>query len=122
MVSRWRQISMSFTAEFGLGIDHSKCLDWTPWGNALGANSSGATYTIGYVFYVVFSVMISLSLTFRALLTISRFSLLRVLASWCETMPFMLDTVESPRSKRSSVGLSSDISWGHGRLPLNHWA
>ncbi|KAJ6150494.1 hypothetical protein N7471_001693 [Penicillium samsonianum] len=36
--------------------DHSKCLDWTPWGNALGANSSGGTYTIGYIFYVVFSV------------------------------------------------------------------
>ncbi|KAJ5933186.1 hypothetical protein N7516_007675 [Penicillium verrucosum] len=36
--------------------DHSKCLDWTPWGNALGANSSGGTYAIGYIFYVVFSV------------------------------------------------------------------
>ncbi|OQE16355.1 hypothetical protein PENFLA_c028G07780 [Penicillium flavigenum] len=36
--------------------DYSKCLDWTPWGNALGANSSGGTYTVGYIFYVVFSV------------------------------------------------------------------
>lgn len=72
---------MILTAEFGSAIDHSKCLDWTPWGNALGANSSGGTYAIGYIFYVVFSVMISLALTIRALLTISRFSLLHVLAS-----------------------------------------
>lgn len=122
MVSRCCQVSTSIPAEFGFGIDYSKCLDWTPWGNALGANSSGGTYTIGYIFYVVFSVSISLSLTIKALLTISRFSLLHVLASWCEIMPFMLDTVESPRSKRSSVVLLSDISWGHGRLPLNHWA
>ncbi|KAJ5554808.1 hypothetical protein N7461_003278 [Penicillium sp. DV-2018c] len=36
--------------------DHSQCLDWTPWGKALGSSSSGGTYTIGYIFYVVFSV------------------------------------------------------------------
>ncbi|CAG8061878.1 unnamed protein product [Penicillium olsonii] len=36
--------------------DYSKCLDWTPWGNALGASSKGGTYTVGYIFYVVFSV------------------------------------------------------------------
>lgn len=65
--------------------------------------------------------MISMSPTFKALLTISRFSLLHVLASWCEIMLFMLDTVVFPRSKQSLVELSSDISWGHGRLPLNRW-
>lgn len=70
MVSRWRQISTSLTTESGFGIDQSKCLDWTPWGNALGAKSSGGAYTVGYVFYVSFSVMMSLSLTFRALLTV----------------------------------------------------
>ncbi|KAJ5375748.1 Cystathionine beta-synthase core [Penicillium concentricum] len=36
--------------------DHSKCLDWTPWGNALKANSGAGTYAVGYIFYVVFSV------------------------------------------------------------------
>src|SRR3954471_23191919 len=37
-------------------IDHYKCLDWTSWGNALGTTSNGGTYTVGYLFYVVFSV------------------------------------------------------------------
>lgn len=37
-------------------LDYSQCLDWTPWGQALGAKSHGGQYTIEYIFYVIFSV------------------------------------------------------------------
>ncbi|KAJ5112650.1 hypothetical protein N7532_000695 [Penicillium argentinense] len=37
--------------------DQSKCLDWTPWGNALGASSAGGKYTVEYLFFIVFSVL-----------------------------------------------------------------
>jgi hypothetical protein len=48
-----------------------------------------------------------------------RSSLLHVLAFWSENMPSMLDTVESPKSKQSLVGLLLDILWDHGHLPSN---
>jgi chloride channel 3/4/5 len=37
--------------------DYSKCLDWTPWGIALGSSSKGGQYAIEYIFYIVFSVL-----------------------------------------------------------------
>ncbi|KAJ5645989.1 hypothetical protein N7490_002361 [Penicillium lividum] len=37
--------------------DHTKCMDWTPWGSALGSSSVGGRYTIEYIFYIVFSVV-----------------------------------------------------------------
>ncbi|KAJ5666718.1 CTD kinase subunit gamma Ctk3 C-terminal [Penicillium macrosclerotiorum] len=40
--------------------DYSKCMDWTPWGNALGASSTGGRYTIEYIFYIIFSVVFAL--------------------------------------------------------------
>ncbi|KAJ5172824.1 hypothetical protein N7492_005417 [Penicillium capsulatum] len=41
--------------------DYSKCIDWTPWGNALGATSTGGQYTLQYISYVIFSVMCALA-------------------------------------------------------------
>ncbi|PTU19471.1 hypothetical protein P175DRAFT_0517738 [Aspergillus ochraceoroseus IBT 24754] len=37
--------------------DPSHCLDWTPWGKALGANSSGGVFAVEYIFYILFSVL-----------------------------------------------------------------
>ncbi|KAJ5925091.1 hypothetical protein N7454_007730 [Penicillium verhagenii] len=37
--------------------DQTKCVDWTPWGSALGASSIGGKYTIEYTFFIVFSVV-----------------------------------------------------------------
>lgn len=101
-------------------IDYSKCLDWTPWGNALGASSTGGRYTIEYIFYIVFSVRGSILLQrLSGLLILCRFSLLCVPVFWFGNMPFTPDTVVFLRSKRSLEGQSSAISWGHGRLPSN---
>ncbi|KAJ5463951.1 CTD kinase subunit gamma Ctk3C-terminal [Penicillium sp. IBT 31633x] len=49
--------------------DYSKCLDWTPWGNALGTNSKAGTYTVEFIFYVAFSVTISRVFDIEPLLT-----------------------------------------------------
>ncbi|KAJ6090464.1 hypothetical protein N7486_009279 [Penicillium sp. IBT 16267x] len=37
--------------------DQTKCMDWTPWGSALGSSSVGGKYTIEYIFFIVFSVV-----------------------------------------------------------------
>ncbi|KAI9369087.1 chloride channel [Aspergillus egyptiacus] len=37
--------------------DPSNCLDWTPWGKAVGATSSGGAYVVEYVFYTIYSVL-----------------------------------------------------------------
>ncbi|GAB1204872.1 hypothetical protein APSETT445_003536 [Aspergillus pseudonomiae] len=37
--------------------DISNCLDWTPWGKALGVTSSGGVFTVEYLFYVLYSTM-----------------------------------------------------------------
>lgn len=39
------------------GLDISNCLDWTPWGKALGVASSGGVFTVEYLFYVLYSVI-----------------------------------------------------------------
>ncbi|KAL2850588.1 chloride channel [Aspergillus pseudoustus] len=36
--------------------DPSNCLDWTPWGKAVGATSSSGSYTVEYTFYILYSV------------------------------------------------------------------
>lgn len=40
--------------------DFSQCQDWTPWPLALGIGSVGGQYVISYIYFVVFSVCISL--------------------------------------------------------------
>ncbi|KAL3469612.1 chloride channel [Aspergillus californicus] len=37
--------------------DPSNCLDWTPWGKAVGATSSGGAYAVEYIFYTLYSVL-----------------------------------------------------------------
>ncbi|KAL5340729.1 chloride channel [Aspergillus crustosus] len=36
--------------------DPSNCMDWTPWGKAVGANSSGGAFAVEYIFYTLYSV------------------------------------------------------------------
>ncbi|OQE31911.1 hypothetical protein PENSTE_c001G03789 [Penicillium steckii] len=51
--------------------DYSKCLDWTPWGTALGASSKGGKYTVEYIFYILFSVFFA----FCACILVRRFAI-----------------------------------------------
>ncbi|KAJ5974504.1 hypothetical protein N7481_011714 [Penicillium waksmanii] len=51
--------------------DYSKCLDWTPWGTALGASSKGGQYTVEYIFYILFSVVFA----FCACILVRRFAI-----------------------------------------------
>ncbi|KAE8148454.1 chloride channel [Aspergillus avenaceus] len=44
--------------------DISECLDWTPWGKALGVSSSGGTFTVEYIFYVLYSVFFAVCACF----------------------------------------------------------
>ncbi|KAE8161219.1 chloride channel [Aspergillus tamarii] len=43
--------------------DISNCLDWTPWGKALGLTSSGGVFTVEYLFYVLYSVLFAICAT-----------------------------------------------------------
>ncbi|KNG81410.1 voltage-gated chloride channel [Aspergillus nomiae NRRL 13137] len=43
--------------------DISNCLDWTPWGKALGVTSSGGVFTVEYLFYVLYSVLFAICAT-----------------------------------------------------------
>ncbi|KAF5859868.1 hypothetical protein ETB97_002359 [Aspergillus alliaceus] len=43
--------------------DISHCLDWTPWGKALGITSTGGIFTIEYMFYVIYSVLFAVCAT-----------------------------------------------------------
>ncbi|KAF7620546.1 putative voltage-gated chloride channel [Aspergillus flavus] len=43
--------------------DISNCLDWTPWGKALGVASSGGVFTVEYLFYVLYSVLFAVCAT-----------------------------------------------------------
>ncbi|KAL4867699.1 hypothetical protein BDV12DRAFT_170926 [Aspergillus spectabilis] len=36
--------------------DPSHCMDWTPWGKAVGANTSGGAFAVEYIFYILYSV------------------------------------------------------------------
>ncbi|KAL4943516.1 hypothetical protein BDV06DRAFT_189767 [Aspergillus oleicola] len=36
--------------------DLSDCMDWTPWGKAVGARSSGGAFTVEYILYTLYSV------------------------------------------------------------------
>ncbi|KAJ6108691.1 hypothetical protein N7523_010014 [Penicillium sp. IBT 18751x] len=51
--------------------DYSKCLDWTPWGIALGSSSKGGQYTIEYFVYISFSVLFAVC----ACLLVRRFAI-----------------------------------------------
>ncbi|KAL4801477.1 chloride channel [Aspergillus unguis] len=40
--------------------DPSNCMDWTPWGKAFGASSSGGVFTVEYIFYTLYSVFFAI--------------------------------------------------------------
>ncbi|KAL2872723.1 chloride channel protein [Aspergillus lucknowensis] len=40
--------------------DPSNCLDWTPWGKAVGATSPGGAYVVQYIFYTIYSVFFAI--------------------------------------------------------------
>ncbi|KAJ5081945.1 CTD kinase subunit gamma Ctk3 C-terminal [Penicillium alfredii] len=44
--------------------DFSTCLDWTPWWEAFGVTSTGVGYTVGYFFYILFSVVFAICACF----------------------------------------------------------
>lgn len=52
----WRYVMSLQTNKVLWAIDYSQCMDWTPWGKALGASSTGGRYAIEYIFYIVSSV------------------------------------------------------------------
>ncbi|KIX05874.1 uncharacterized protein Z518_03847 [Rhinocladiella mackenziei CBS 650.93] len=39
----------------------AQCQDWTPWPSALGIGSAGGQYVIGYIFFVIFSILFAVS-------------------------------------------------------------
>ncbi|KAJ4512853.1 chloride channel [Exophiala dermatitidis] len=41
--------------------DLSQCQDWTPWPSALGVRGGGGQYLVGYIFFVIFSIMFAVS-------------------------------------------------------------
>ena len=47
-------------------LDLSQCFDWTPWRKALKVNSASGGYVVEYIFYVLYSVGIFLTLVSRS--------------------------------------------------------
>ncbi len=56
--------SLNIEADY---LEWSQCLDWTPWGSALGAHSKAGRYTVEFIFYLMFSVRITERVTTRIL-------------------------------------------------------
>ncbi|KAL4918207.1 chloride channel [Aspergillus aurantiobrunneus] len=45
---------------WGHEADPSNCMDWTSWGKAVGATSSGGAFTVEYIFYTLYSVFFAI--------------------------------------------------------------
>ncbi len=89
---------ISFLTRF-LIKDPSNCVDWAPWGKAVGATSAGGAFAVEYIFYILYSVSASHTIPRSQPITnaTARCFLPLVLVCWSGTMPYMQGTVESPK-------------------------